>query len=120
MANKLIGERIEAARKKKNLTQDDIAKELGFNKSTIQRYESGVISEAKLLTIQALADYLGVAPDWLVGKTDDPTSKSAHEITDSQLKFALFGDAEIDDDVLDDIRTIAKAHAERKSQKTTK
>ena len=38
-----------------------------------------------------------------------------------QLKFALFGDAEIDDDVLDDVKRLAKLHMElRKQEKNEK
>lgn len=40
-----IGKRIESARTELNLTQEDLAKELGLNKSTIQRYETGQIKK---------------------------------------------------------------------------
>ena len=47
-----------------------------------------------------------------------------YEITEKrrrQLKFALFGDAEIDDDVLDDVKRLAKLHMElRKQEKNEK
>lgn len=67
MDNKVIGERIKQARTALNLTQSDIAKELGLNKSTIQRYETGNITRLKLPILHAIANILNVNPDWLVG-----------------------------------------------------
>nr|DAJ21708.1 MAG TPA: hypothetical protein [Myoviridae sp. ctLGX4] len=65
-----IGERIQARRKELNLTQEMIANKLSLNKSTIARYESGVVEKIKLPVIQAMAQILDVNPDWLALKTD--------------------------------------------------
>jgi transcriptional regulator with XRE-family HTH domain len=131
-----IGKRIKAARERNNLTQEELGKKLGLNKSSIQRYETGKIQKIKLPILENIAFILGVNPSWLALKTDDPTYYGENtdapgsliddtlptpEITDSQLKFALFGDAEIDDDVLDDVKRLAKLHAEmRKQEKNEK
>ncbi len=70
MQNQLIGSRIESRRKDLGLTLDDIAKEIGVAKSTIQRYEKGTIEKIKLPVIEAIARVLSVPPAWLCGKTD--------------------------------------------------
>lgn len=70
MDAKTIGNRIKLARKARNMTQEDVAKELGLNKSTIQRYETGNINAIKLPVIAAIARILQVNPAWLSGKTD--------------------------------------------------
>ena len=41
---KLIGARIKEVRKEKRMSLDDVAKTVGVAKSTIQRYEAGLIS----------------------------------------------------------------------------
>lgn len=63
-----IGNRIKQARSLRNYTLDDIANEIGVAKSTIQRYENGLISKPKLPVLQAIADSLNVNPAWLSGQ----------------------------------------------------
>lgn len=70
MQNQLIGARIEARRKELGFTLDDIAKEIGVAKSTVQRYEKGTIEKIKLPVIEAIARVLAVDPAWLCCKTD--------------------------------------------------
>lgn len=71
MGNAIVGERITIRRKALGLTLDDIASEIGVDKSTIQRYEKGTIEKLKLPVIEAIARVLKVNPAWLVGKSDD-------------------------------------------------
>ena len=68
-----IGARIRAIREELGYTQKDLAEELGFNKSTIQRYESGEIKKIKIPVIQAIAATLNVNPEWLLYKSDKKT-----------------------------------------------
>lgn len=67
-----LGQRMNAARKKSNLSLEDVAAEVGVAASTIQRYEKGKISRIKLPVIEAIAYALHVDPDWLLQKTDEP------------------------------------------------
>lgn len=66
-----IGQRIKMRREQLSMTQEDLGAPLGFNKSTIQRYESGKIAKIKLPVIEAMAKQLEVDPNWLSLKTDD-------------------------------------------------
>lgn len=65
-----IGKRIESARSELNLTQDELAKELGLNKSTIQRYETGKVQRIKIPILEAMAKVLNVSPEWLSNKSN--------------------------------------------------
>lgn len=65
-----IGKRIGSARKDLNLTQEELAKELGLNKSTIQRYETGQVQRIKIPVLAAMAKILNVSPEWLSNKVD--------------------------------------------------
>lgn len=71
MGNPIIGRRIEQRRKSLGLTLDDVAREIGLAKSTVQRYEKGTIETIKLPVIEAIAKKLKVNPSWLCGKTED-------------------------------------------------
>lgn len=73
LSNTEIGARIEARRTSLGLTMDEVAAQIGVNKSTIQRYEKGQIQKIKLPVIESIASTLSVNPDWLIGNTDDPT-----------------------------------------------
>ena len=73
MSNIEIGRRIKQRRLDMDLTQGDIANEIGVAISTIQRYETGAIDKIKLPVIEAIARVLRVDPNWLVGKSSSPT-----------------------------------------------
>lgn len=68
--NQKIGERIKSRRKELELTQEQVGNIIGVTKSTIQRYENGLIKDLKMPVIQAIANALKVNPDWLVLKSD--------------------------------------------------
>lgn len=83
---KEIGMRIKKARVFRNYTLDDIANEIGVAKSTVQRYENGLISKPKLPVLQAIADSLKVNPAWISGH-DVPmiTEESLEDILNHRL-----------------------------------
>lgn len=74
MDNIEIGKRIRQAREKLFLSQEDLGRPLGLNKSTIQRYESGKVQRIKLPILENIAKILNVNPSWIILKTDDPTN----------------------------------------------
>ena len=117
-----FSQRLREALDARGMKQVELAEKSQISKSSISRYLKGDW-EGKQSAVYALAKALGVTEAWLMGY-DVPVEKkdtSAPKITDSQLKFALFGDAEIDDDVLDDVKRLAKLHMElRKQEKNEK
>lgn len=70
MTNQEIGKRIKEARKSKSMTLEDVAKEIGVARSTVQRYEAGKIDKIKLPVVSAIADAIGVNDAWIIGKSD--------------------------------------------------
>lgn len=84
-----IGFRIKKAREDKGYTQEDIARELGMNKSTVQRYETGGVEKIKLPVVEAMARFLEVNPAWLLCKTDDPApAKQPQQLEGVYLRMA--------------------------------
>lgn len=67
---KQIGARIKARREQLKMTQEELGTKLSLNKSSIQRYEAGIVSKIKLPILQAMAQAMDVDPNWLALKTD--------------------------------------------------
>lgn len=80
MDSKEIGKKIYITRKEKEKTLQEIANDTGLTRSTIQRYEKGIIEKIKLPVIQAIAESLSVNPVWLIGKSDDREANVWHGI----------------------------------------
>ena len=69
------------------LTLDEVSKQLNISKPTLQRYESGVISNVPFNTIEQLADILKVTPSWLLGWSDIVLSKQEKTLLDKYNKL---------------------------------
>lgn len=72
-----IGDRIKERRSKLGLTLEDVAKSSGVSRQTIQRYESGVISNIPSDRIEMIANALSVSPSFLMGWEDDMITESS-------------------------------------------
>lgn len=84
----LIGERIKELRKSKGLTQEELGKIIGVQKSAVLKYENGSVQNLKRTTIAKLADFFKVPPYYLMGfdsdeKEDDVISK--YNLTPNEL-----------------------------------
>lgn len=67
-----IKERFKECRISAKLTLEEVALKVGVKPPTIQRYESGVISNIDTLTIEKLASAVGCEPAYLVGWQEKP------------------------------------------------
>lgn len=64
-----FGKRLQEARKKKGLSQEDVAKHLNTKAPVIGRYEREEMKPS-IDVVTKIADLLEVSLDYLVGKTD--------------------------------------------------
>lgn len=77
----------------------------GRNKSSYKKYASN------------FASYFNVSTDYLLGnEVKSPTVPAS----DDQIKFALFGTTEVDDELYEDIKKIAKIQQQLKAEKAKK
>ena len=77
----LFAKRLKEVREERNISILELSEELGINKATLYRYESAEISRIKSVTINAIADYLKVNPDYLIGASDNKhTAKEAEDL----------------------------------------
>lgn len=63
--------RLRELRKQRGLTLDALAEMVGTSKQTVQRYETGIITNVPKEKIEALAAALGVTPATLMGWNDE-------------------------------------------------
>lgn len=63
----LISERLKFLRKEKNLTQTEIAEQIGIKQNSYSDWETGK-NEPSLEKLIVLADFFEVSLDWLVGR----------------------------------------------------
>ena len=61
-----IGDKIRSARIAKGMTQEELGKILGVQKSAIAKYESGRVVNIKRSTLKKISDVLGIRPSELI------------------------------------------------------
>lgn len=72
----IIGKR----RRELGLTLEDVAVRVGVSRATVQRWEKGVLKNPGRDKIAALASALQVAPEYLLGWTEDPGLRMEQDI----------------------------------------
>jgi len=77
-----IGERLKHARKKRGLSQDELAKSIGVSRGVITNIEYNKVGEPQSIIIETVCQSLKINKEWLVsgtGEMDDMSevSKSA-------------------------------------------
>lgn len=66
-----MGERIKTLRIQQGMTQEELGRKVGVQKSAIYKYETGLVVNLKRSTIEKLAQVLGVKPTYLMGMSED-------------------------------------------------
>ena len=78
------GERLLKARKKKELTREELGKLCGITGRTIQNYELGHVTPNRIDVSQRLADVLDISVDYLIYGEKEET-----ELTEEEKKEIL-------------------------------
>jgi transcriptional regulator with XRE-family HTH domain len=68
-----IGERIKYLRSLHQMSQEELGLRVGVQRAAINKYETGVVVNIPIHTIEKLASVLDVSPTYLVG-WDEPNS----------------------------------------------
>ncbi len=69
--NEITAKRIHLARINRGLTMEELGECIGVSRSTINKYEKGMIGDMRSRKLKALAEALDVDPVWLMGLTDE-------------------------------------------------
>lgn len=62
--------RLKELRLEKNLTQAELAEQVGINYSTLSDYERGDKKDPYVSTLKTLANFFGVSIDYLIGESN--------------------------------------------------
>ena len=86
-----MAQRIKALRQEKGLTLEQVADVVGVGKSTVRKWETGMIANMKRDKIASLAKALGTTPEYLMGWDKIKKSPSEPSLTEGeQLLLNLF------------------------------
>lgn len=88
-----IGEKIKSARIAKGMTQEELGKLLGVQKSAIAKYESGRVVNIKRTTLKKISDILDLRPAELIFEANrEEIEKNNDIITDAVIKMRTDGE----------------------------
>lgn len=91
----------------KGKAQKELTDFIGISSNSFTNWKSGRNVSYKKY-IYAIAEFLGVSVDYLLGNSNLKT-ENEKTITDDDIKFALFGgDGEITDEMYDDVKKFAQ------------
>jgi transcriptional regulator with XRE-family HTH domain len=89
----------------KGKTPTSVVLDLGYSKGTVTHWKNGHVPQ--VLALHKIADYFGVTVEYLLGKeTEKPQKEKAP--TEEALKVALFGGADVPDELWDKVTEYAK------------
>ncbi|NLC45033.1 MAG: helix-turn-helix transcriptional regulator [Clostridiales bacterium] len=92
----MLSERLKELRKEKDVTQSEVAKELGVDRSTYGKYETGD-SVPDLDKLNWLAGYFKVSTDYLLGRSNIKASVevSSKESPINEIEESLRNDPDL-------------------------
>ena len=81
-----MSRRIKELRQAKGLTLEQVADVVGVGKSTVRKWETGMIANMKRDKIADLAKALGTTPAYLMGWDEKKDSPSEPQLTEGEKK----------------------------------
>ena len=100
-----IGEKIRAARISKGMTQEELGKLLGVQKSAVAKYENGRVVNIKRSTLKKISDILEIRPSELIS-IEEEIVKAPEEM--AERHFQIIMDADISE-IFDDFKLLDEA-----------
>ena len=86
-----IGQRIRAARERRDMTLDEVAQRCNTTKQTIFKYENEIVTNIPYDKIVLLSNALDVSPSYLFGWEEKENSPSERTLTEGEeLMLQLF------------------------------
>lgn len=121
VVKRTIASNIRRARLAAGMTQADAAKELNITAQAISNFERGINGVENSLLLR-MCEIYKTSMSYILGEENEqeeaPTVSGERKISNAELKFALWGDAQdVDDDDLEDVRRYAAFVRERKQKK---
>lgn len=86
-----MNEKIAALRKERGLTLEEVGDYVGVGKSTVRKWEAGIIENMRRDKILRLAEVLGVTPGYLMGWEEETSPDTKYSYGDD-FKYGHGGD----------------------------
>lgn len=84
-----MGTKLRDLRLRKNMTLEEVATRIGKTKATINKYETGIVTNIPRPVIEKLAEALEVSPGYLMGWTDESGKPLKIEVYKQSILDAL-------------------------------
>ena len=79
-----MAQRIKELRQARDLTLEQVADVVGVGKSTVRKWETGMIANMKRDKIASLAKALGTTPEYLMGWEEKKDSPAEPQLTEGE------------------------------------
>ena len=80
----VFAKRLKETRIERNVSVAELSEIIGLNKATLHRYENAEFKAIKFPILKAIAEYLNVTPEYLIGASDSmETDQEAQEISNN-------------------------------------
>src|SRR5438477_13070947 len=92
MDEKALGRRLQLARRRAGLTQQELCQKAGLSYSTLAKIERGAIRSPSVFTVAAIAEATGIPIEKLldIKKADAPAPTDAKKRSKSGVSFVYF------------------------------
>lgn len=109
-----LGQKIREARIKKGLTQEELGKIVGLQKSAIAKYENGRVVNIKRSTLQKLAKALDLRGSDLIIESNPKEAATLHArvLTDTELMLSIEQYYELSEEKKKMVRDLIRSLAE--------
>ena len=101
-----VGEKIHYLRTKNNMTMDDLARELGVQRSAINKYEKGIVVNLKRSTISALCRVFGVSSSYFL---DDNAQFEEDQPQSEDIRLLIRGLNKLSPEQVEQAKNVMKA-----------
>lgn len=108
---------LQRIRTEAGVSQQAAAAHLGISRQAYSHYEVGR-RKPDYETLLKLADFFGVSVLAILGTPEQKKAPAEGGVSEGDIKFALFGDAEIDDELYEEVKAFARFAKERKEKKS--
>lgn len=101
---------IDALLNERGVSGAQMSADLGMSRSFMTELRKGRAKSIKLETAQKIAEYFDVSLDYLTGEETEKThtEPGVHDVTEDDIKFALFGGSdEITEAMYDEVKRFA-------------
>ena len=89
-----IGAKIRSARQAQGLTQEELGKILGVQKSAIAKYESGRVVNIKRSTLKKISDVLNIPPFELIFDEEQQKKQKKNDVM-ADITLQMYEDEEL-------------------------